>query len=558
MTQSGSLFVLGSACLLACWIAYRAWTNRETTGARILAGVALSTAVWAGGTIGLMLATSPAAELRWLQFMYLGVVGAPIGFITLAVTYTGYDQYLTRRRLWGLLALGTIFLGLAWTNPSHELYWADIDYSADVLSGAATSPALGFWGFVAFTYTLLVLGSLLFIRYAVTAPHLYRSQTIALLIGVAAPWVANIPHALQFVDTDFTPVALSVTSVALWIAMFRYRFTDLSPVALRTVFESIATGVYVLDPEDRLVDVNAAGRDMLDVPDDAIGTPLRDLAPNAAFYERVQDPTNQQDVIAIEADHHSDSTESSPRYYEVRVMPIDSTRRPDSGRIVVVDEVTDQYQRQKQLEEQNERLEAFASVVSHDLRNPLNVASGNLTLAREDGDADHLDRVDQALHRMEALIDDLLALAHGGGATSSEPVELRDVVDDAWSMVDTKGATLEYQPLPSILADRSRLRQLIANILRNAIEHGGASVTVTVGDTLGDPENGFYVADDGPGIPPDKQERVFDTGYSTRDAGTGLGLNIVQEIADAHCWDVRVTESAEGGASFEITNVETE
>ncbi len=552
MVRLGYLIVLGLACLLACWIAYRAWTNRETTGARSLAGVALTTAIWAGGTIGLILATSPAAEFRWLQFMYLGIVGAPIGFIALAVTYTGYKQYLTWGRVGGLLALGAIFLGLAWTNPYHGLYWADIDHSADVLSGAATSPAPGFWGFVVFTYTLLLLGSLLFIRYALTAPHLYRSQTIALLIGVAAPWAANIPYALQFMDTDFTPVALSVTSVALWIAMFRYRLTDLGPIALRTVFENIAPGVYVLGPQDRLIDVNAAGRDMLNVPDDAIGTPLRDLAPDEAFYKHVQDATNRRDVIAIEADPRSDSKESGPRYYEVQVTPIDSTHRQDNGRIVVVKDVTEQYQRQKQIERQNERLEAFTSVVSHDLRNPLNVASGNLTLARENEGEIHLEKADQALHRMETLIDDLLLLAHSGTKiTDPEPVDLESVATDAWETVDTHQATLTLQAERTIAADRSRLHQLIENLLRNAVEHGGETVTITIGDQ----EEGFHLSDDGPGIPVADRAKIFDTGYSTRDGGTGFGLNIVREIVDAHGWDIRVTESAEGGARFEVTDV---
>lgn len=550
MVQSGYLFVLGLAGLLACWIAYSAWSNRETIGARTLSGVALATAVWSGGTIGLMLATSPAAEFRWLQFMYVGVVGAPIGFIILAIKYTGYEQYLTRLSIGGLFTLGGTFLGLAWTNPYHGLYWADIDYSANVLSGAATSPAPGFWGFVVFTYTLLLLGSLLFLRYAFTAPHLYRSQTIALLIGVAVPWGANIPYALQFMSADLTPVAFSVTSVALWAAMFRYRLTDLGPIALRTIFESISTGVYVLDQQDRIVDVNTAGKDMLNVPDGVIGASFRDFVPSDAFYEQVQDATTGSVVITVD-DHHPEQTASTRRYYEVQVTPIQSSRQ-QRDRIIVVNDVTDQHQRQKQLEEQNERLEAFASVVSHDLRNPLNVAAGNLTLARENGNEEYLARTDRALSRMETLIDDLLALARGGAGVDPEPVELEAVVDDAWSTVDTKEATPKIQTSLSIVADRSRLHQLIANLIRNAVEHGGESVTVTIGDT----KNGFYVADDGPGIPPDKQERVFETGYSTRDAGTGLGLNIVQEITDAHGWDIRVTESPEGGASFEITSVE--
>lgn len=144
MSQLGYLFALGLACLLGCWIAYHAWTNRETTGARILSGAALTAAIWAGGSIGLAQSTSPAVEFHWLQFMYVGIVGAPIAFILLALEYTGYRRYLTPWSVGSLLALGGIFLGLAWTNPYHQLYWAEINYAAAVLTGASTTPALGF------------------------------------------------------------------------------------------------------------------------------------------------------------------------------------------------------------------------------------------------------------------------------------------------------------------------------------------------------------------------------------------------------------------------------
>jgi PAS domain S-box-containing protein len=553
MTQSGYLFVLGPACLLACWIAYQAWTNREMTGARLLAGVALSTAVWAGSTLGLVLASTPTAELLWIQFMHLGIVGAPIGFATFALEYTDYRQYLTPTTVWSLLAVGGGFLGLVWTNPYHGLYWAETDYTAAVPSGVASTPAPGFWAFVVFTYLLLLVGTVLFVRYALRAPHLYRSQTIAILIGVAAPWAANIPHALQLMTADYTPVALAVTTGALWIAMFRYRLTEIGPVALRTVFESISTAVYVLDRHDRLVDVNAAGRALLDLPEDAIGTPFRTLAPTEAFYDHAQHATEQRELVALDEDQRSDSEEEAPRYYEVQATPIDPSYGRQDGRIVVVNDVTDQQRRQQQLERQNERLEAFTSVVSHDLRNPLNVASGNVTLARENSDGDYLEHADRALSRMETLIDDLLALAHGGQqVTDPEPVALHDVVADAWQTVDTQAATLANRADMTLIADRSRLHQLIANLFRNAIEHGGDAVTVTVEDQ---PE-GFSVADNGSGLPSDARTTIFETGYSTRDHGTGLGLNIVRKIADTHGWDIHATDSAEGGARFEVTGVE--
>lgn len=96
------------------------------------------------------------------------------------------------------------------------------------------------------------------------------------------------------------------------------------------------------------------------------------------------------------------------------------------------------------------------------------------------------------------------------------------------------------------------MKQILDNLLRNAVEHGGEGVTVTVGDL----EDGFYVADSGAGIPEDERERVFEHGYS-RSGGTGLGLDHVQESVAAHGWEISVTESETGGARFEITGFET-
>lgn len=553
MIEQGYLFALSVACLLACWIAYEAWTNWETTGAAPLVGVALATAVWAGASIGLALASSLTAELRWLQAAYLGMVPAPILFITLALEYTGHKKYLTPLSVGGLATVGSIILGLVWTNPYHHLYWAQVELAPTTPAGISTTPGPAFWGFLAFTYVLLLVGSILFVQYALTAPHLYRGQTIAILIGVGAPWAVNVPHAFQYMTADLTPVALSITTVALWVAMFRYRLTDLGPIALRTVFERLSTGVFVLDRENRIVDVNPTGREILNLPEDPIGTPIEDLLPNDALREHVRESADQKSIVRIEEARTSGDGADSSRYYEVQVTPIEPAQESKGGRVLVVNDVTEQQHRQQQLEWQNERLEAFTSVISHDLRNPLNVAAGNVTLARENGEADHLARADQALDRMETLIDDLLALAYSGKSISDpERVSLGTVATDAWQTVDTRAATLKNRADASIFADRSRLHQLIENLFRNAVEHGGDTVTVTIGDRT----NGFYVADDGPGIPADQREAVFDTGYSTREAGTGLGLNIVREIVEAHDWTVHINESAEGGARFNVGGVE--
>jgi PAS domain S-box-containing protein len=212
-------------------------------------------------------------------------------------------------------------------------------------------------------------------------------------------------------------------------------------------------------------------------------------------------------------------------------------------------------ERTRELQRQNERLDEFASVLSHDLRNPLNVAQGRLELAQEQGEREHFDALENALARIEALIEDTLELARQGRQVSdSELVDLAEVVTASWETVKTDEARLVIDTDRTVKADESRLQQLVENILRNAIEHGGADVTITVGDL----SNGFYIEDDGPGIPNDQREQVFRSGYSTDSEGSGFGLAIVKQIAEAHHWDCRVTDGTEDGARFEFTSVEIE
>jgi len=207
----------------------------------------------------------------------------------------------------------------------------------------------------------------------------------------------------------------------------------------------------------------------------------------------------------------------------------------------------------ERLERQNERLERFASIVSHDLRNPLNVADGSMELAQESGDLDQLDRARSALDRMNALIDDLLTLARAGNDIGeTETVDLAALCRESWGDLSTIEGDLVVETERTFQADRTRTRQLLENLFRNALEHGGTDTTVTVGDL----PVGFYVADDGVGIDEENRDLVFERGYSTNTHGTGYGLDIVAEIVEAHGWDVALTESEGGGARFEITGVQ--
>jgi PAS domain S-box-containing protein len=236
---------------------------------------------------------------------------------------------------------------------------------------------------------------------------------------------------------------------------------------------------------------------------------------------------------------------------EISLGPIE--REGERFVVATIAEISERKRRERELQRQNERLEEFASIVSHDLQGPLRVIEGRLRLAREECDSEHLDAIESSVDRMNELIEDLLRLAQEGNVVEAiEPVDLPGLVEDCWRNVGAANATLVAETTHTVRADRTRLQQLLANLLTNAVDHAGTDATVTVGGL----DDGFYVADDGPGIPTEDRDRVFERGYSTGRGGTGFGLAIVEQIADAHDWTVRVTDSDDGGTRFEVTGID--
>nr|WP_240147569.1 MEDS domain-containing protein [Halorussus sp. JP-T4] len=211
--------------------------------------------------------------------------------------------------------------------------------------------------------------------------------------------------------------------------------------------------------------------------------------------------------------------------------------------------------RETQLQDKNDRLENFASMLAHELRNPVNVGQIYSQQLPAETDVESVDYVREAFDRIENIVDVMLVLTRGREAVDRRsPVGLADTAGEAWAEVDAPEATLEPATDATIRADETYVRHLLRNLLENAVEHGGRDVTVTVGDL----PDGFYVADDGTGISGETRNEVFDEGFTTAadSGGTGLGLAFVRRLADVYEWNCAVTESEAGGARFEFTNVD--
>jgi len=269
-----------------------------------------------------------------------------------------------------------------------------------------------------------------------------------------------------------------------------------------------------------------------------------------AAIERAFDPSVDAGPERIEL---ALAVDGSRVVFEYQFSPLVTDGRT-SAVVVVMRDVTERKRRERALERGDERFDQLASVVSHDLQTPLATARGRMELALETGDTGHVEDALAALKRADDLRTDVVdVLRTRQIVRETETVDVGRMAREVWELAHPAGAaSLRAADPPRIDADPDAVRRLLENLLSNAVEHAGDGVTIEVGRLDG----GFYVADDGPGIPPGDRDAVFDPGFSTKENGTGVGMTSVRDIATAHGWSVEVAESDAGGARFEFAGVD--
>jgi signal transduction histidine kinase len=534
----GYVTVFGLSAL-ACFASIRrARRIGDPDTRRGLLALLVTTGTWATTHVAFLLA--PTRDLE-VAFYVLGlIVGlSSIGpWLYFCSAYTGRSLHrnATLRRV--ILTAYAVVVAVKLTNPLHQFYYTTEAVSTP-FPHLAVQPEPLHWVVMGLSYALATVGY--FMLFEMFTQVSYDTRPLTALAGLTA-----LPVALDIVGFT-SPLLVDITYEPIGVAAFGVGvlFVYIERFQTVQVAGEWEDPVIVLDEDDRVRDYNDSAGDLFSElrGRNAVGEPLSAVLPAVA------------DSVAVDESLVELDRGETTRYYRVSTNPF-GAGGSRIGTMLAVSDVTDREQYRRELERQNERLEQFASMVSHDLRNPLTVADGNIALARRERDGEHLETAAAALDRMETLIEDVLALARQGQPIDeTEPVALSALAERCWGVVGTGEADLAVEADLEFMADPDRLQQLLENLFRNAVEHGGADVTVRVG-ALGDgAEPGFYVADDGAGIPAEDRETVFGSGYSTDEDGTGFGLAIVEEIAEAHGWEVVATESETGGARFEITGV---
>ncbi len=343
------------AAVVSAWLAVYTWRRRVLAGAGFFALVMASVAAWSLASIATHLSATLPAKFFWTNLQYVGISLVPAAWLLFVLQYAGHQEAVTPRTM-GLLAIHPILTQIVvWTDSYHHLFrrsvWLDTTGSI-VTMGNTLGPA--FWVHTVYSYGLLLVGSYLLIRSHLHRPRVYRRQGLALLVALIAPWVANvatITGASSLSHLDLTPFAFTISGVAITWGLFRYALFDLVPVAQRAVVENLGAGVIVLDHRDRIVDINPAATDVLDVDAEAVlGTVLSKVLPQYAYVvTRSREVGDISDEIVL-------GQGQEQRIFDLRVSSLTDGRSHVIGHLLSLQDITERKESQLALSRYAERL----------------------------------------------------------------------------------------------------------------------------------------------------------------------------------------------------------
>jgi PAS domain S-box-containing protein len=570
-------------------VALFAWQRRRVAGALPFALVATSQAAWTMGYLFELNSEGLAAKIFWDDVQFVATLIWPVAFLAFTRQYTG-RQFQRPRLAWALILTPLVlFLLLLVTDKFHGLIrpstWLIPGEPFDALMYEFTTAV---WLLAFYGYGLIFTGLYLLITRFIRAQRLYRQQVLFVVVGALFPVIGTfltlVGVTLTF-QRDTTPVTFAISNLLIAWGLFRYRLFDIVPVARDVVFEGMSDIVLVLDAENRLVDINRAAQRMFGrSANELIGKPAAEvLAAWGDLAERFHQESFPKTEIKVQWGEET-------QYLALRITPLRGERQRANGRIIVARDVTDRKRVEQAIQEQTMRLQVaneelrvlsqvkdeFVANVSHELRTPLTNIKlyHDLLLLQPEKQRPYLEILRRETERLEKLIEDLLTLSRldrDAVKLDFRPIDLnqmmQELVADRQLLIESYGLHLMSHPCPDapqVQGDHILLAQVLSILLTNATTYtpagGCVNVHTQVAEGHGQNWAGFSVQDNGPGIAPDEQNKLFtrffrgSAAQSGQTAGTGLGLAIAKEIVERH--HGRIEVSSEGipgkGATFYV------
>jgi len=352
--------------LISGGLAIYAFARPPVVGSRVFAFLMLAVCVWSV-FYGLELSClSLEGMLAIIVLEYLGIATIPVLWLMLTLLYTGREKMVTRGNVVLLFIIPFITIVLVATNPLHHLY-----YSSAGLDNSGPFPMIAltrgpwYWVNSVYSYALLLAGTILLIAKLGGAGTVFRSQVIAMLIGVSVPWAVNILYIafglMPLGHVDLTPFAFAVSGVVIAWGMFRYGLFDIVPVAYDMVVDNMDDAMIVLDSERRIVGYNREAGRIFGLTRASMGQPAVDSWQE--WPELVKLCGCGESASAEIVFGSQDST----RYYQVSSYKIPGRHKRAAGKGLLLHDITALKQSEQDVRLHEAHLQSLVNILQCDM-----------------------------------------------------------------------------------------------------------------------------------------------------------------------------------------------
>lgn len=533
---------------------------KTTPGVRFWLVWQLAATFWAFTYAFEFAATGIETKIFWSRLSYFGIVYCPVSFLFFSLAFSSRYKYLKKKMIIGAYAFSSLFILSPYTNDFHHLHWKSyavnpVTHATDYVYGPL------FWIMAFFTYAALFMGILnIFLLYYRLSSH-YRRQVTLLFLASVLPPIGNFVYIFKVNPVpgfDWTPFTFLLTGLLIAVNLSQFNMFELVPFARNILVDNIPDAIMVVDKSMVVADLNPAMRRLINSKDKSlIGKSVAELFPE---HQMLINESSQKDDFQIQI---SWNTNRSIKFYDMQVTALYDQNRQQTGRLIVLKDITRHVEVEEKNRLANERLmdeikekeklivdlDSFSHTVAHDLKNMLGAVVSASTLIKQGIDEmsreellEINDLIRQAGTKTMHITRELLTLASvRQQEVKVQKVNMQRIVLDAMNRLNDM--TLEYNAkvvvpdeLPPAMGYDGWLEEVWINYLSNAIKYGGTPPVVFLGSEL--LEGGrvkYWIRDNGKGLSKEDMALLFNkfTRLDTlRVEGNGLGLSIVKRIIE--------------------------
>jgi PAS domain S-box-containing protein len=545
---------------------YYLWNRRKAPGAVPFIFVNISMMIWCIGYFIELVMPDLSSKMMGVKIQY--TFGIPTVSVFFFITALSYKSLGKRPRLLAnilLLIIPILTMIFMWSDDLRSLFYIkehlvkDGDYFFIVKQW-------GFWYYVqvSYSYSTLAAASFILLISLKRERTFYRLQSLHLITAVAFPLVCSLIYLLgsnSFMKFDLTTIGFGVSNIILVFTLFRFKLFDVIPAARDVVFESIESGVIVVDDNDRIVDMNPAAIRIFGMHG-LIGNYISDLFEELKIDFR---KAKEDKITKIETTYNN-------LVYELMISPIFDLNGTSTGYIIYFYDINNLKRAQKELCESNNAKDKFFSIIAHDLKNPFFGIIGLSDLLREDfpdlNDEERIgmvSNINELAKNTYKLLENLLDWSR----QQTGRMEFVPKLFSISSLIDDNIKNIQYQSKLKkisvirednndaiVFADVNMINTTIRNLISNALKFTSSDGIIIISVSRKKDFVEVTIKDSGVGMDKETLDNLFRIEHSVKSTGTsgekgsGLGLLLCKGFVEKNGGNIWVESELEKGSKF--------